>query len=220
MKKYSLDPESWDKYKEVLKQKVQRMHATQTFSVQDPNQPNVFDLLYEHTQVKEHWLKAERTRRWPDQDPAFANQEEMDVFTDEQIKASTVGSWIHQSLTETAREQIKAYKDFFEVVDSEMNPHYDGPSYLWKLSEVIDPDNTHMVENVKKELASLNVKDFGQSAILRWWHIGIIFVHEPLNLEQLMMSISSIWISGRALRRWKKRSLPNMSNASTMRIVN
>lgn len=94
----------------------------------------------------------------------------MDVFTDEQIKALTVGSWIHQSPTETAQEQMKVYKDFFEVEDAEVNPYFNGPSYLWKLLEVIDPDHMHMVENVKKELASLNVQDFSHSIIKMMAH--------------------------------------------------
>ena len=41
--------------------------------------------------------------------------------------------------------------------------YYDGVALFWKIAEVVDPDNGHLVENVRKEIKAINVKDFGYS---------------------------------------------------------
>jgi hypothetical protein len=60
---------------------------------------------------------------------------------------------------------LRADQNLFEVEDIDGSPYFDGPSYYWKIAELVDPDNGHLIENVRKQLRSLNVKDYGFSII-------------------------------------------------------
>ena len=162
--KYNLEPEKFEIYKEELVQKVHRMHALECMSVRDDG-GNVCEVLKEYTKLTRDNVEAEAVNRWPNMDPPFNTQREADMFTDEQLKASTIGNWIHESLTDDAVKQLKADQAFFEVMDSDGNPYYDGASYFYAIAELVDPDNGHLIETVRKQLRTLNVRDFGFSVI-------------------------------------------------------
>jgi hypothetical protein len=81
------------------------------------------------------------------------------------LKASTLGNWIHESLTEFAKRQLRAEQEFIEYSNSDGNPYYDGPSYFYAIAELVDPDNGQLIETVRTQLRDLNVKDFGFSII-------------------------------------------------------
>jgi hypothetical protein len=68
-------------------------------------------------------------------------------------------------LTESAQKQLKADISLFEVTDHLGNSYFNGPSYFFAIADFVDPDNVHLVENVCKELRTLNVKDYGYSVI-------------------------------------------------------
>ena len=165
--KFDLEPEKFFTYKKMILEKVERIQATDTFTYVDNSgsQAVNYSIIKQYSSVLNTDIDMERDDRWPDTDPTFSNQEEADDFTDEQIKASTVGSWIHGSLTENAKTLLQGDEDFFKVTDADGNPFYDGPAYFWKIAEYVDPNNGHLIENVRKELRSLNVKNFGYSVI-------------------------------------------------------
>lgn len=50
-------------------------------------------------------------------------------------------------------------------MDAKGNPYFDGPSYYWKIANYVDPDNGHLVKNVRRKLRNLTVKDHGHSVI-------------------------------------------------------
>ena len=60
---------------------------------------------------------------------------------------------------------MKAENDIIEVVDADGNQYYDGASYFYALADLVDPDNGQMIENVRKQIRVLDVKDFGFSII-------------------------------------------------------
>ena len=64
------------------------------------NQKDIKDAVVEH---------------WPDTGPVFATQGDANMFTDKQIKASTIGNYICESLTEAAQKQLKADQDFSKL---------------------------------------------------------------------------------------------------------
>jgi hypothetical protein len=163
-KLYDLEPEKFQSFKDNLIEKVQRIHAKDTFSAKDVN-GNDCMILKEYSKLIEANIKAAADTRWPVTDPNFASQIEADKFTDEQLKSSTVGSYIHSALTDHAKKQLKADESFFQVKDSDGNPFYDGPSYFWILCEIVDPDNGHLIENVRKHIKTLDVRNFGYSVI-------------------------------------------------------
>jgi hypothetical protein len=163
-KLYDLEPEQFQSFKDNLIEKMQRMHAKTAFSAKDVD-GNDCMILKEYSKLIETNVEAARDTRWPTTDPTFSSQSEADRFTDEQIKASTVGSYIHSALTDRAKKQLKADEEFFQVKDSDGNPFYDGPSYFWIICEIVDPDNGHLIENVRKQIKNLNVQNFGYSVI-------------------------------------------------------
>ena len=71
--------------------------------------------MKEYSSLTETQVHAARNITWPTTDPTFADQAAADRFTDKLIKASTVGSYIHESLTEDAKDQLKADNDKFVV---------------------------------------------------------------------------------------------------------
>ena len=101
---YNLEPEKFEEYKQKLIQKINRIHALNCMSATDDNGA-VFKILKEYTQLTRENVSEAADDRWPTTDPLFNNQDEADDFTDEQLKASTIGNWIHESLTENAKKQ-------------------------------------------------------------------------------------------------------------------
>ena len=164
--KYDLQPERFEEYKNELIEKVNRMNAIECFTGIDENNDARF-LLKEYTLLTQESVEDMRELTWPDGNnlPAFADQAAADRFTDKQIKNSCIGTYIHDSLTEAAKKQLRAQRDQFMVTGQDENEYFDGPSYFFLLAELVDPDNTHMIENVRKELRSLDVKNFGYSII-------------------------------------------------------
>ena len=162
---YDLLPEKFESYRRKLIEKIKRTHSTEVFSVVDLVANQWRYIPTEYTRVTLADVENMRDIRWPQQLPNFQTQQEADLYTDNQLKASCLGSYIHESLTEAAQKQLKAQEDIFTVMDTEGNEYYDGPSYFHVLADVVDPDNAHMIENVRKRLRELNVKDYGYSVI-------------------------------------------------------
>ena len=160
--KYDLKPETFRKFVKHLMDKVVRMYASKEFTVSITNNNIVVNknILKEYSTIERKDMIASRDSRWPSTSPTHATQLAQDKFTDSLIKASVIGSYIHDSLTEDAREQLEADSDFFTVEDEDAAKHYDGPSYFYCIARLVDPDNGHLVAGVKKQLRSLNVKDF------------------------------------------------------------
>ena len=163
--KYDLLPEKFETYKNDIIAKINRMHAVEIFTVVDIAENEYRYLPKEYTRISNEDVENVRELRWPEFDPTFTTQDEADAFTDRQIKASCIGNYINESLTEAARKQLKAQEDFFLVKDVDGNEYFDGPAYFHVLSDVVDPDNAHMIENVRKRLRQLSAKDCGYSVI-------------------------------------------------------
>ena len=85
-------------------------------------------------------------------------------FTDAQLKAAFLGEHIYDSLTDAAKRRLKPYRKSYEVEDREGNVVIDGATLFWQIATLVDPDNDHLIESVKRKLRTLHVKDFGYSA--------------------------------------------------------
>jgi hypothetical protein len=161
---YNLEPEKFETYKQTLIQKVNRIHALNCMSATNDN-VEVCKILKEYMKLIRENVQDAAELRWPTNDPAFKNQNEADEFTDEQLKASILGNWIHESLTEFAKMQLRAEQNFIEHLDADGKPYYDGPSYFFAVAELVDPDNGQLIKAVCTQLRELNVKNFGYSVI-------------------------------------------------------
>ena len=160
-KKYNLASESFKTYTENLIEKVERIHAVEQCMVNISNTRNGY-VLKEYSSITIAMMKAKRDQVWPNQVPAtVTDQDSANKFTDAQIKSSVLGAYIHDSLDEDSKRQLNAQSDLFKVKDLENNHYFDGPSYFHCISQLVDPDNGHLVSKVKKELRHLNAKDFG-----------------------------------------------------------
>ena len=165
-KKYNLEPEKFRSFAENLILKIHRIAAVEEFSITGPTPASggaapKYQILKEYSRVTEAQVTAARDIRWPATDPTFGTDQSLaDRFTDRQIKTSVVGNYIHDSLTESAKQQLRADKEKF-VVESEGAQYFDGPSYFFLIATLVDPDNGHLVEAAKSELRTLNVKNYG-----------------------------------------------------------
>ena len=162
--KYNLEPEKFEIWRNELIEKVNRIHAVEVFNVLDADD-DAKAVLREYTLLTRVDLEEHVEEIWPGIAPTFNSQGQADDFTDRQIKSSVVGAYIHNSLSDHAKKQLRAQRESFTVVDTNGNEYFDGPSYFYYIAELVDPDNTHMIENVRKQLRTLNVKDFGFSVI-------------------------------------------------------
>jgi hypothetical protein len=162
--KYNLEPDKFEIWKNELIEKVNRMHSVGVFTGVDDNNDARY-MLKEYTLLNELNVEDMRMIVWPITQPNFQSQDAADDFTDRQIKSSCVGAYIHASLTETAKKQLRAQKELFSVNDVEGNEYFDGPSYFFYIADLVDPDNSHMIENVRKQLRTLDAKHFGFSII-------------------------------------------------------
>jgi hypothetical protein len=162
-KHYDLNPETFRTYRDGLIEKVERMFAKDAFNIADTDTIQR-DILKEYTRLTEEEVRANRDKTWTDPS-VFHTQAEADNFTDVQLKVSTIGSYINESLEAKAKAQLKAEENFFKVKDADGNTFFDGPSYFFKITEVVDPDNGQLIDDVKRSIRTLNVKDFGFSVI-------------------------------------------------------
>ena len=118
-------------------------------------------ILREYSLILSNVMKVNRDERWPSMQPSsIVDQATANKFTDSQIKASVVGAYIHESLTDEAKEQLNADSEYFKVTDLEGNKYFDGPSYFHCIARLVDPDNGHLVAKTKMELRKLNAKEF------------------------------------------------------------
>ena len=161
-KKYNLEPEKFRRFAENLILKMHRIAAVNEFTIDLGGTPAVKRMiLKEYSRVTETQVHAARDTRWPNTDPTFGDQDAMDIFTDRQIKASVMGSYIHDGLTEAAKEQLNADRSKFIVSSNpDKEQFFDGPSYFHLIATMVDPDNGHLVEAAKSELRTLDVKNY------------------------------------------------------------
>ena len=138
------------------------MHATSEFTVAITNAGRYItkNVLKEYSTIQSTEMAANRDGRWPSTAPTHTTQSAQDRFTDSLIKTSVICNYIHDSLTEEAREQLEAESDFFKVQDKDGASHYDGPSYFYAIARLVDPDNGHLIAGVKRQLRSLDVKNY------------------------------------------------------------
>jgi hypothetical protein len=124
-KKYDLEPEKFVSFKQNLIEKVNRMHANDIMQADDDN-GNLRDILREYTLLNTENIGDAATIRWPNPEPNFTTQMEIDVYTDKQIKASVIGNYINESLTDEAKNQLRADQNLFEVEDIDGCPYFDA----------------------------------------------------------------------------------------------
>jgi hypothetical protein len=164
-KQYDLSRDTFEAFRRNLYHKVTRMHALQTFTIADADGTNR-NLLKEYVQLQEPEVVAARNHRWPATGPTFATQEAADRFNDHQIKASVLGEYLINSLTDSARHQIMTDKSLFVVTDYlDGSKYFDGVALFHVMARVVDPNNDHLIEIVRKKLRNLHIKEFGFSAI-------------------------------------------------------
>lgn len=164
-KKYDLKAADFKNYISVIIEKLDRIKAKTIFAVTSHAAlaPTSHDIATGYSNIVIGDMTSARNTRWPATDPTFTTQEDADKFTDRQIKAMTVGDYIHNSLTPHAKKELDAESDKFKVTDSSGDAFYDGPSYLYVLANFVDPDNGHLVAATKKLLRQLHVKNFNFS---------------------------------------------------------
>lgn len=155
---FDLEPERFNQWRTKVVEKAIRIYASDTYTVAATK-----DLLTEYATIAVTDVVTDRDTRWNVNPQTASDQNACDDITDQQIKAKVLGMYIHNSLTEGARQTLNAENSFFEVKDYTGQKHYDGPSYFYKVASHVDPNNEQLIDKVKKELSSLDVKNFNHS---------------------------------------------------------
>ena len=165
-KLYDLDQETFLSVRNLCNQKVKKIHATEIFTVSNGIEENyeVMNVITQYPNIKEREVEEFRDIRWPSTDPYFHNQSDADKFTDNQIKASVFGSYLHSMLTEAAQCKLQADKAFYTVTVSSGGEYIDGPSFYLKVARIVDPNNMHLIETMRSKIKKMDVKDYGYSA--------------------------------------------------------
>ena len=145
-KQYGLDPAKFKHYVDNLKEKVNQINAKETFTIAG----TTYHVLKHYSTITEAQMTTGRTTRWPAMHPTHGSQSDADKYMDKQIKSSTIGNYIHESLTEAVREQLRANADSFVVTDHDGNSYYDGLSYFCLITSLVDPDNRHLVDLLRE----------------------------------------------------------------------
>jgi hypothetical protein len=146
-KKYDLELEKFEAFKQNLIEKVNRMHSNNVIMIDD-DASNLRHVLKDYTLMNSENVSDAAELYWPTVDPPFLNQQEIDIFTNRQLKSSVIGNYINESLTDNVKNQLCADQNLFEVEDTDNNPYFDGPSYFWKIAELVDSDNGHLIKNI------------------------------------------------------------------------
>ena len=156
--KYDLSSENFRAYTRHLIEKVECILAGSDFKINIRAGKDTY-MLKEYTSISIGAMNKNRDAHWPNTAPtAITNQKEANQFTDSQIKTLVIGNYIHESLTDAAKEQLLADEDLFKVTDLKGENYYDGPSYFHCIAQLVDPDNGHMVAKAKTEICNLDVK--------------------------------------------------------------
>ena len=159
--KFDLAPETFQDFTNNLIEKVERIQAVAECQVAITTNTTKY-VLKEYSSISTAQMKVARELRWPDRAPrAITDQASANRFTDSQIKSSVLGTYIHESLTETAKEQLNADSHLFKVTDLSGNKYLDGPSYFHCIARLVNPNNRRLVSQTKMSLRSLEVKKFG-----------------------------------------------------------
>ena len=136
LEKYDLKPEKFRNYAKSLMEKVTRIYAIKEFTVASAGTDK--NVIKEHSTIRRSEMQSARNSGWLSSMPTYSNQSDMDKFTDSQIKASVIGNYIHESLTEDSREQLEADSAMFKVKDDSNVDHYDGASYFHCIARLVE----------------------------------------------------------------------------------
>jgi len=129
---YDLDRTKWESYRVHLEEKVNRTCMRILLTIADTNGKD-HALIKEYSQFSDTEVKTNSTARWPGTDPTFTDQAACDKFVDNQLKADLLGKYLMNSLTDSAKRDIRSYRTEYEfTVDGEV--YIDGPLYFWYIA--------------------------------------------------------------------------------------
>ena len=160
---FDLEPERFNQWRIKIEEKAVKIYASNICTISSSSVGTSKDLLTEYATIDSNNVVTNRDERWNADPTAATSQDDCDKITDRQIKAKVLGMYIHNSLSEGARQTLNAEIGYFQVKDYTGQKHYDGPAYFSKVASHVDPNNEQLIEKVKNELSSLDVKDFNQS---------------------------------------------------------
>ena len=107
-------------------------------------------------------VKDAVTTRWITAPSATATQTDQNHLQDQRIKANLLGTFLLQSLSDSAKRQLHTTKLIWKKEFDGMIIN-DGPALFWCITRIVQPDNGHLVDKLKTRIRELSVKNFGFS---------------------------------------------------------
>lgn len=166
--KYNCKSDGFEKFRMILKEKIDRMamRGTMTVVTSEGNHCSLIDRgqLITHQEILDHrdetWLKD-----------SYSSQGECDKYNDARLKSHILGEWLLDSLTDSAKMKVMAtqkewmLKPEGDIHMQSIGSRYHGPLIYWHIVRIVKPNNDTLIEKAKKDLKSLNCKRFNDDVV-------------------------------------------------------
>ena len=147
--KFNLDPTKFENFKNIIMEKGERccMNSILTF---DDNGKKL-NIVTMFTRITETMVEAAVTTRWVTPLPATATNTEKNILQDQRIKANLLGTFLLQSLSDSAKRQLHNTKSIWKKQFNGIIVN-DGPALFWCIMRIVQPDNGHLVDKLKTRI--------------------------------------------------------------------
>ena len=158
--KFNLEPTKFERFKNTIMEKGERCCMNGIFTLDQNSQK--LNLVTMFTRITETTIATAVATRWVTPLPSTATNTEKNLLQDQRIKANLLGTYLLQSLTDSAKRQLLNSKSLWKKEFDGMIVN-DGPALFWSITRIVQPDNGHLVDKLKTRILDLSVKNFGFS---------------------------------------------------------
>ena len=166
--KYNCKSDTFEKFRIILKEKVDRMAMRGIMTVVTASGEN-FSLVDRGQTITHEEMLDHKDNIWYKSD--FKSQGECDKYNDARLKSHILGEWLLDSLTDSAKMKIMAtQKEWMlrptgNIHMQSIGCRYHGPLIYWHIVRIVKPNNDTLIEKAKKELKSLSCKKFNDDVV-------------------------------------------------------
>ena len=182
--KYDCKTGGFEKFRLIVKEKIDRMAMRGTMTVTTSSGPvSLVDRAQaiSHEEALDHkldiWMKLD-----------FVNQAECDQYNDARLKSHILGEWLLDSVTDAAKMKLLSTQKEWMIKPSgdigmmSIGSRYHGPLIYWHMVKIIKPNNDMMIEKAKKELKLLNCKRFNDD-------VSAMLIQFELKLDEIIVTL-------------------------------
>jgi hypothetical protein len=152
--KMDLKSETFEKMKQLVKEKMSRMAMKNIMSIEQARSGLKLSLIdraqsisIEDMKHATNYFWRERTNKEYDS----MSPEEFDTIEDGKLKAHILGEWFMNCLTDAGKRKLNATKKDW-TFKSDTGDYYHGPMMFWHIVQFVKPNNDTLIEKAKQHL--------------------------------------------------------------------